>query len=159
MEGRSRSFVSREVTRLPISGSDPTYLPTGHILYVGPDGTTLRAVGFDATRLEVTTPSPVPVLNLWRVPADEETGQTLGSPDLVAAGSSGGLSGLNIIFRRKAIRVSGLRHHLEHHAALCPMYLGVKAVLVKSMERIHHGNLINFGILPLTFAQESPMNS
>ena len=62
MEGRSRSLVSREVTRLPISGSDPTYSSTGHILYVGPDGTTLRAVGFDATRLEVTTPSPVPVL-------------------------------------------------------------------------------------------------
>ena len=62
MEGRSRSLVSREVTRLPISGSDPTYSPTGHILYVGTDGTTLRAVGFDATRLEVTSPSPVPVL-------------------------------------------------------------------------------------------------
>ena len=36
----------------------------------------------------------------------------------------------------------------REHAALCPMYLGVTAVLVKSMERIHHGNLINFGILP-----------
>ena len=35
------------------------------------------------------------------------------------------------------------------------MHLEVKAVLVQSMERIHHGNLINFGILPLTFAQES----
>jgi aconitate hydratase len=30
------------------------------------------------------------------------------------------------------------------------MYLGVKAVLAKSMERIHHANLVNFGILPLT---------
>jgi aconitate hydratase len=30
------------------------------------------------------------------------------------------------------------------------MYLGVKAILVKSMERIHHANLVNFGILPLT---------
>ncbi len=39
----------------------------------------------------------------------------------------------------------------REHAALCPMYLGVKAVLAKSLERIHTANLINFGILPLTF--------
>jgi aconitate hydratase len=38
------------------------------------------------------------------------------------------------------------------HAALCPMYLGVKAVVAKSIERIHAANLVNFGILPLTFA-------
>lgn len=35
---------------------------------------------------------------------------------------------------------------------MCPMYLGVKAVLAKSMERIHRANLINFGIVPLIFA-------
>ena len=39
----------------------------------------------------------------------------------------------------------------REHAALCPMYLGVKAVLAKSIERIHSANLINFGILPLLF--------
>jgi len=39
----------------------------------------------------------------------------------------------------------------REHAALAPMYLGVKAVLVKSFARIHRENLINFGILPLTF--------
>ncbi len=39
----------------------------------------------------------------------------------------------------------------REHAALCPMYLGVKAVVAKSFERIHAANLINFGILPLTF--------
>ncbi len=39
----------------------------------------------------------------------------------------------------------------REHAALCPMYLGVKAVLAKSFERIHAANLINFGIVPLTF--------
>lgn len=43
----------------------------------------------------------------------------------------------------------------REHAALCPMYLGVKAVLAKSLERIHTANLINFGILPLTFVSES----
>ena len=39
----------------------------------------------------------------------------------------------------------------REHAALCPMFLGVKAVLAKSIERIHSANLINFGILPLLF--------
>lgn len=39
----------------------------------------------------------------------------------------------------------------REHAALCPMYLGVKAVIVKSFARIHLANLVNFGIVPLTF--------
>ena len=39
----------------------------------------------------------------------------------------------------------------REHAALCPMYLGVKAVIAKSIERIHRANLINFGIVPFTF--------
>jgi len=43
----------------------------------------------------------------------------------------------------------------REHAALCPMYLGVRAVIAKSFERIHAANLINFGILPLTFCTES----
>jgi len=42
----------------------------------------------------------------------------------------------------------------REHAALCPMYMGIKAVLAKSMERIHNANLINFGILPLNFKDE-----
>ena len=41
----------------------------------------------------------------------------------------------------------------REHAALAPSYLGVKAVLAKSFARIHRANLINFGILPLTFAR------
>ena len=43
----------------------------------------------------------------------------------------------------------------REHAALAPLYLGVKAVLVKSFARIHRSNLINAGILPLTFVNES----
>jgi len=39
----------------------------------------------------------------------------------------------------------------REHAALAPRYLGVKAVLAKSFARIHWQNLVNFGILPLTF--------
>lgn len=43
----------------------------------------------------------------------------------------------------------------REHAAICPMYLGVKAIIAKSFERIHEANLINFGILPLTFNDEA----
>jgi aconitate hydratase len=39
----------------------------------------------------------------------------------------------------------------REHAALVPMYLGVEAVLAKSFARIHHANLVNYGIIPLTF--------
>ena len=39
----------------------------------------------------------------------------------------------------------------REHAAICPMFLGVKAVMAMSIERIHQANLCNFGILPLTF--------
>ncbi|MBN1793468.1 MAG: aconitate hydratase [Candidatus Omnitrophica bacterium] len=39
----------------------------------------------------------------------------------------------------------------REHAAIAPMFLGVKAVIAKSFARIHKKNLINFGILPLTF--------
>lgn len=42
----------------------------------------------------------------------------------------------------------------REHAALAPLYLGIKAVIVKSFARIHVANLINAGILPLTFVQE-----
>ena len=40
----------------------------------------------------------------------------------------------------------------REHAAICPMYLGVKVVAALAIERIHSANLVNFGIVPLTFA-------
>ena len=42
----------------------------------------------------------------------------------------------------------------REHAALAPKYLGVKAVIAKSFARIHLANLVNFGIVPLTFADK-----
>ena len=68
--------------------------------------------------------------------------------------------------RAKAIRsrnkhniiVGGLSYgqgSSREHAAICPMFMGVKAVITKSFERIHSANLVNFGILPLTFASEN----
>jgi aconitate hydratase len=68
--------------------------------------------------------------------------------------------------RAKAIQAAG-QHNIivggvsygqgssREHAALCPMYVGVKAVITKSLERIHNANLINAGIVPLTFANEA----
>jgi aconitate hydratase len=59
---------------------------------------------------------------------------------------------------KQNIIVAGLSYgqgSSREHAALCPMYLGVRAVIAKSFERIHAANLINFGILPLTFCTES----
>lgn len=55
---------------------------------------------------------------------------------------------------KKSIVVGGENYgqgSSREHAALAPMFLGVKAVIVKSFARIHKANLINFGILPLTF--------
>lgn len=47
----------------------------------------------------------------------------------------------------------------REHAALAPMYLGIKAVIVKSFARIHKKNLINFGIIPFTFLNEKDYDS
>ena len=45
----------------------------------------------------------------------------------------------------------------REHAALCPMYLGVRAVIAQSIERIHAANLVNAGILPLRFADAADL--
>ena len=58
----------------------------------------------------------------------------------------------------KSVIVGGVNYgqgSSREHAALAPLHLGVKAVLVKSFARIHRSNLINAGILPLTFANEA----
>ncbi len=43
----------------------------------------------------------------------------------------------------------------REHASICPGFLGVRVVLAKSFERIHAANLINFGIIPLTFTDQA----
>jgi len=58
----------------------------------------------------------------------------------------------------KSIIVGGVNYgqgSSREHAALAPLYLGVKAVIVKSFARIHRQNLINAGILPLEFVDAS----
>lgn len=58
----------------------------------------------------------------------------------------------------KSIIIGGVNYgqgSSREHAALAPLYLGVKAVITKSFARIHMANLINAGIIPMTFANES----
>ena len=62
---------------------------------------------------------------------------------------------------KKGIVVAGENYgqgSSREHAALAPMYLGVQAVIAKSFARIHRANLVNFGILPLTFDDPSDFN-
>ena len=47
----------------------------------------------------------------------------------------------------------------REHAAICPMYLGVKMVIAVSMERIHRANLVNFGIIPALFENAADYES
>ena len=60
--------------------------------------------------------------------------------------------------KKANIIVAGLSYgqgSSREHAAICPAYLGVKAVIAKSIERIHWANLVNFGIIPLIFENEN----
>jgi aconitate hydratase len=57
--------------------------------------------------------------------------------------------------RRASFVVGGLNYgqgSSREHAAIAPRYLGVRAVIAKSFARIHWQNLVNFGVLPLMFA-------
>jgi aconitate hydratase len=47
----------------------------------------------------------------------------------------------------------------REHAALAPMYLGIKGVIAKSFSRIHHANLINWGLIPMAFADPAEYGS
>lgn len=47
----------------------------------------------------------------------------------------------------------------REHAAMCPMFLNVKAIIARSIERIHLANLINFGIVPLIFERKQDYDS
>ena len=47
----------------------------------------------------------------------------------------------------------------REHAAINPMYLGVKCVIAKSIARIHKGNLVNHGVIPMLFADPAAYDS
>jgi aconitate hydratase len=89
--------------------------------------------------------SNVPVYAQYAFNAFNETGTPTFAQRCLAAKSAG----------KAAFIVAGDSYgqgSSREHAALCPMYLGVRAVIAKAIERIHQANLVNFAILPLTFA-------
>ncbi len=118
-------------------------------------------------------PSPVPIADTVSLPVLLKTGDNISTDDIMPAGakvlplrsnipeiSKFVFTRLDPDFWKRAqeagacIIVGGSNYgqgSSREHAALAPMYLGVKAVLVKSFARIHKANLINYGILPLIF--------
>jgi aconitate hydratase len=118
-------------------------------------------------------PSPEPIGNTIQVPVLLKTGDNISTDDIMPAGAKVLPLRSNIpeiskfVFTRldpdfwkraqqagSCIIVGGSNYgqgSSREHAALAPMYLGVKAVLVKSFARIHKANLVNYGILPLVF--------
>jgi len=118
-------------------------------------------------------PAAVPVPDRLEVPVLLVAGDNVTTDDIIPAGakvlplrsnipeiSKFAFSRLDAEFWKRAqaagsgIVVGGTNYgqgSSREHAALCPMFLGVKAVLAKSFARIHKANLINYGILPLVF--------
>ncbi|WP_304224932.1 aconitate hydratase [Gracilinema caldarium] len=119
-------------------------------------------------------PRPEPIANSVRLPVLLKTGDNISTDDIMPAGAKVLPLRSNIpeiskyVFTRldpefwkraqeagSCVIVGGSNYgqgSSREHAALAPMYLGVKAVLVKSFARIHKANLINYGILPLVFS-------
>ncbi|MGB9662191.1 MAG: aconitate hydratase [Moorellaceae bacterium] len=121
-------------------------------------------------------PLPQPLPEVITAPVLLKTGDNITTDDISPAGAKylplrsnipalaeHAFEGIDPTFARRAreagqgIILGGQNYgqgSSREHAALCPMYLGIKAVIAKSFARIHRSNLINFGILPLTFVRE-----
>ena len=92
------NLETHEQRVLVSGGSAPRYAPTGHIVYGVDD--TLRAVGFDLERLEVTNPNPVPVLAGVSTKSQGAANFDLARDGSLAyvAGRTGGLSELTLVW-------------------------------------------------------------
>jgi aconitate hydratase len=126
---------------LPRSGPLPETLRGQVLLKVGDNITTDHIMPAGAHILPLR--SNVPALSEYVFSRLDETFPQQ-AKDLQAAG----LAGLVIAGSNYGQGSS------REHAALAPMYLGLRAVIARSFARIHRANLINFGILPLTFSSE-----
>jgi aconitate hydratase len=132
------------------------------------------AYGPNITPLAPITPLPdaieVPVLLLLGDDVSTDTISPAGAEALPYRSNLAGLA--NFSFRRhdptyveRAAATGGERGHgivgginygqgsSREHAALCPQYLGLRLVIAKSFARIHEQNLINAGVLPLSFVR------
>ncbi len=118
-------------------------------------------------------PAPVAIPDRVELPVALKAGDDVTTDDIMPAGakvlplrsnipeiSKFAFSRLDADFWKRAqalgssVVVGGLNYgqgSSREHAAIGPMYLGVKAILVKSFARIHKANLVNYGIVPLVF--------
>ena len=122
---------------LPLNSPPPDELPMKVLLKAGDHITTDQIMPAGAKILPLRSNIPA-ISEFVFAPLDENFARR-------AREAGGGLSAGGENYGQGSSR---------EHAALAPMYLGVKAVLAKSFARIHHTNLVNFGIIPLLF--ESP---
>ena len=123
------------IAPLPINDAMPSTLEGEVLLKVGDNITTDHIMPAGAKILPLRS----------NIPKIAEYVYTYVDPDFVARAKE----------KRGGFIIGGENYgqgSSREHAALAPMYLGLKMVLTKSFARIHLANLINFGILPLTFA-------
>ena len=135
-----------------IRGSTIVKPPSGDVLPDEIDGSVLIKVGDKVTTDHIMPAgallkyrSNVPEYAKYVFNAFNETGQATFAEEALKLKQAG----------RAGIVVAGDSYgqgSSREHAALCPMYLGVRVVIAKAIERIHQANLVNFAILPLTFA-------
>ncbi len=137
-----------EIIRKPTIGEPPSNKPLPENL----DGVAVIKVG-DKITTDHIMPAGVHLKLRSNIPAYSkvvfECFNTPGVPtfaERAAAIRDGGKAG--IIIGRDSYGQGSSREH----AAICPMYLGIKAVAALAIERIHRANLVNFGIIPMVFA-------
>jgi aconitate hydratase len=133
-----------EIFRGPNIGAPPRFDPLSDDLV----GEVALKVGD-----KITTDHICPAGSLLRLRSNipEYSKHVFTNVDPAFAARAAALRGQN----RAAFIVAGASYgqgSSREHAAICPRYLGVRAIIAKSFERIHTANLINFGILPLVFA-------
>ena len=143
----SEKSASAKVSRGPSMGDAPTNDP----LPADIDGVVVLKVGDDVTTDHIT-PAGARLKHRSNIAAYSDF--VFEKVDATFAERAGKLrdKGVhNVVVGGKSYGQGSSREH----AGACPMYLGVKAVLAKSIERIHAANLVNYGILPLIFEKGS----
>jgi aconitate hydratase len=133
-----------------IRGPNIKPLPKGRAMPETLEGEVLIRVGDDITTDDIM-PAGAHIMSLRsNIPAISEYVFSRRDPGFVkrAKDSGGGF----VVAGRNYGQGSS-----REHAALAPMVLGVKGVIARSFARIHRANLINFGILPMTFATDGDL--
>lgn len=130
-----------------VRGPNIKPLPTGQAVPATLEGDVLILLGDDITTDDIM-PAGAHIMSLRsNIPAISEYVFSQRAPDFARRAREKG--GGFIVAGRNYGQGSS-----REHAALGPMFLGVRGVLARSFARIHRANLINFGILPMTFTDE-----